>query len=242
MFDIGKFIKSARELREERDNNMWKSAAEVKSKANDRYTVEDDEHEEYDRIGIDGILAATEKLLAVNKGIAKEDIRDSLVNDRVYTVPKLMAERIKLDHGKVLRMSMRRFNKSRSLKGLQPDTFGKYTVGYLISNPLAAPLEEINPLQLVEQQTRITKMGPGGIGDPNAITADMQNVHASQFGFIDPIAGPESDRAGVDTRMANGTRIGSDGRIYQRMKNRRTGKVEWVSPSDLVGKVVKLPD
>jgi DNA-directed RNA polymerase beta subunit len=85
-------------------------------------------------------------------------------------------------------------------------------------------------------------MGPGGIGDPNAITVDMQSVSATQFGFIDPIAGPESEKAGIDVRLASGARIGSDGRIYQLLKNRKTGKNEWVSPSDMRGKTLKLPD
>ena len=51
-----------------------------------------------------------------------------------------------------------------------------------------------------------------------------------------------SERAGIDVRLATGARIGSDGRIYQLMRNRRTGKNQWVSPTDLVGKTLKLPD
>ena len=51
-----------------------------------------------------------------------------------------------------------------------------------------------------------------------------------------------SEKAGIDVRLAHGARVGSDGRIYQLMLNRRTGKKEWVSPSDLRGKTLKLPD
>lgn len=50
-----------------------------------------------------------------------------------------------------------------------------------------------------------------------------------------------SERAGVDIRLAWGAKIGSDGRLYQRMRN-RAGKLEWVSPTQLVGKTLKLPD
>jgi hypothetical protein len=282
-------------------------------------------------------------------------------------------------------------------------SFDNYTAGYLTSNPLVTALEEINPMHILEQKRRITKMGPGGIGDPNAITEQMQAVSADQFGFIDSIAGPEcltgssevetargwvrwdevtsedlfrclvdfdytqflpasrivdrmlsttlicaktdaismrvtprhrvvevektnrvrlnatkddtdafesrkmrittaqmafgwprrlpsldlshsytidptqwyterfsgrvycatvpggclfvrgtpdsegywtgnSERAGIDVRLATGARIGSDGRIYQLLRNRKTGKNQWVSPTDLVGKTLKLPD
>lgn len=351
-----------------------------------RYLADDDEHERYTSVGVDGLLAASEKLLAMNRGLAEADARDALPNDRVYTVDKLMAERIKLDHGRLLRNMMGRLGRARNLTPLGPDALSGYTLGYVDGNPLAPALEEINPMHILEGQRRITKMGPGGIGDTNAITASMQAVDASQFGFIDPSAGPEcfredhevltrrgwvawpdvtesdefasdgagwvrasrivrerycgrmiavvtsavvmvvtpthrvlvrdgdvsrfsraqdvfgreafipchaptdialqifvgveahewqsldydgmvycatvpdgklyvrgsatthaywsgnSERAGIDTRLAWGARIGSDGKIYQKMRNRRTGKMEWVSPTQLQGKTLKLPD
>tara|TARA_R110002110_G_scaffold8326_8_gene41894 strand:- start:10354 stop:11019 length:666 start_codon:yes stop_codon:yes gene_type:complete len=213
-----------------------------KPQAHHRYLADDDEHEAYASIGLDGLLAATEKLLAVNRGIADPDDRDSLPNDRVYTVDRLLAERVKLDHGRTLRKIMGRVSRSRNLSPVGADAFGEYTVGYIKSNPLVPALEEINPMHILEQKRRLTKMGPGGIGDPNAITEDMQAVSATQFGFIDPIAGPESEKAGIDVRLAHGTRIGSDGRIYQLLLNRNTSKKEWISPSSLRGKTLKLPD
>lgn len=161
------------------------------SQGHHRYLADDDEHEAYAPVGLDGLLAATEKLLAVNRGIADPDARDSLPNDRVYTVDRLMAERIKLDHNRALRSMMGRLSRRRSLEPMGPDVFGDYTTGFIKSNPLVPALEEINPMHILEQKRRITKMGPGGIGDPNAITEDMQAVDASQFGFVDPVAGPE---------------------------------------------------
>jgi hypothetical protein len=369
--------------------------------AHHRYLADDDEHETYASVGLDGLLSATEKLLAVNRGLAEPDERDSLPNDRIHTPDRLMAERVKLDHGRTLRTLMGRLSRSKSLTPMGADVFAPYTVGYLAGNPLAPALEEINPMHILEQKRRVTKMGPGGVGDPSAITLSMQSVHASQFGFVDPISGPEcmpgdsevytkrgwvrwdavkdddvfacnvsgrfewhrasrvvrelysgpmivgsssnihmmvtpshrvvfkrdpeafelsvtfasdlsgadiyiptsptldlldksyetsglrlesqrllpecwssesfngmvycatvpggmlyvrgksnhpgfwtgnSDKAGIDVRLAHGTRIGSDGRVYQVMLNRKTGKKQWVSPSDLVGKTLKLPD
>lgn len=175
---------------------MIKAAAVLPPKSNardhHRYLADDDEHEKYTPVGMDGLLAATEKLLAVNRGLADPDDRDSLPNDRIYTVDRLMAERVKLDHGKALRGMMGRLSRARNLGPMGPNTFGSYTVGYITSNPLVPALEEINPMHILEQKRRLTKMGPGGIGDSNAITEDMNAVSATQFGFIDPIAGPES--------------------------------------------------
>lgn len=162
-----------------------------KPQSHHRFIADDDEHERYAPVGLDGLLAASEKLLAVNRGLADPDDRDSLPNDRIYTVDRLMSERIKLDHGRTLRGMMGRISRMKSLAPIGPNAFGAYTTGYITSNPLVPALEEINPMHILEQKMRITKMGPGGIGDPNAITEDMQSISASQFGFVDPIAGPE---------------------------------------------------
>ena len=156
-----------------------------------RYLADEDDHELYSPVGLEGLLAATEKILAVNRGLAEPDDRDSLPNERVHTVNRLMAERIKLDSGRPLRTLMGRLNRAGNLNPMPPDVFSDYTIGYLSGNPLAPALEEVNPLHNADQQRRITKAGPGGIGDPNAVTTSMQSVDGSQFGFICPSSGPE---------------------------------------------------
>jgi len=51
-----------------------------------------------------------------------------------------------------------------------------------------------------------------------------------------------SELAGVDVRMAHGVRIGSNGRLYQKFRNPRTGNWHWLSAEDLAGKIVALPE
>lgn len=206
-----------------------------------RYLADDNDHEKYTKVGLDGLLAATEKVLAVNRGMAEPDERDSLPNDRIHTVNRLLSERVKLDADRPLRTLMGRLNRARNLNPMPPDALSAYTIGYLNGNPLAPALEEVNPMHNADQQRRITKTGPGGVGDSNAITGDMQAVHASQFGFIDPISGPESEMAGVDVRLAHGARIGSDGRIYQIFRT-PSGQRKWASHVDTKGKIIKMPD
>jgi DNA-directed RNA polymerase beta subunit len=202
----------------------------------------DDDGEEYQGVGVDGLLASTEKLLAINRGLVDTDERDSMKFQKILTRPALFRERIKMDSGKLARTAMYRVAKMKNLNGIQPGYFNGYIDSVLIGNPLTSPLEEINPMQLVENSRRITRMGPGGLSSSDSITEDSQAVHPSQFGFISPIEGPESERAGIDVRMALGTRIGSNGRIYQKMFDRRKNTFRWMSPEDLDGLVVKLPD
>ena len=191
---------------------------------------------------VDTILATTEKLLAVSKGHAEPDERDSLVFRRILTPDKLFAERIDLDAGRLRQNLMRILSRRKTVKAMPVSYFDPYTEGLIVGHPLSSPLEEINPLQLVEQGRRISQFGPGGLASSEQITPESQTIHPSSFGFLAAIEGPESEKIGLDTRMAWGTKLGSDGQIYQQFNNRRSGKPQWVSPSDLADKVVGLPD
>lgn len=144
-----------------------------------------------ENVSLDTILAATEKLLAVNRGEAEPDERDSWSFKKVMTPDKLFAERIKMDSNKIRRVAMRRLAKARTLKPIGVDHFGDYAMGLVVGHPLSSPLEEINVMSLAEQARRITGMGPGGVGSSDSITPEMQSNHPSQFGFISATEGPE---------------------------------------------------
>lgn len=202
----------------------------------------DDDGEEYMGVGTEGVLASTEKLLAINRGLTDTDERDSLKYQKVLRTHGMLREGIKMDAGKIARTAMYQASKRGNLDGMGPGVFDGYVNRMLVGNQLTSPLEEINPMQLTENARRITKMGIGGLRSSQSITEDAQAVHPSQFGFIDVVAGPESEKAGIDVRAAWGTKLGSNGRIYQKMLNRRTGRMQWVCPEDMDGKVMKIPD
>lgn len=227
---------------------MWqvlKGAAAVAPRAFDvRATLGevDDEGDEYRPVGMDGLLAATRKLLAVNQGTDQVDNRNVPGFSKLYPMDKLMRERIRLDEGKLRQNLLRMVSSRRNLSPISHRAFDPYYLEVITKHPTTTPIEETNPLQAVGQHRRVTLMGPGGIGSDDAITSEMQSVQASEFGFYSPLEGPESGRAGVDVRLAWGTRIGKDGRVRRPLLNRLTGRREMVSPEDLFGKLLKLPD
>jgi DNA-directed RNA polymerase beta subunit len=190
----------------------------------------------------DTILAASEKILAVNRGLTDPDERDSLIFRTMHPVDKLIEERIDLDANGILRKTMRRLARAKNLSALGVNQFDNYTESLITKSELSMPLEEINPMHLVEQARRVTQMGPGGLPSDQSITEEAQNLHPSEFGFLSALEGPESGRIGVDTRMSWGTKMGNDGRVYQRFLNKRTGGYEWLSPTDMSDKVIELPD
>ena len=101
--------------------------------------------------GIDTILAATEKILAVNKGVAEPDERDSLRFRVLHPMHSLLEERIDLDASNIFRRAMRRIGRQKSLKPININHFNGYAESLITGNALSMPLEEINPLHLLEQ-------------------------------------------------------------------------------------------
>ena len=192
--------------------------------------------------GVDTLLAASEKVLAVNRGLVDPDERDSLRFRKIYGPDKLLKERIDMDADKVMRNTVRRISRTGNLGSINPGHFNSYSEKLITGNPLSLALEEINPMHLTEQARRVSQMGPGGLPSSTSITEDAQNLHPSEFMFLSAIEGPESERIGVDTRIAWGAKMGSDGNIYQRFRNKRTGKYEWLSAKDLENKIVALAD
>lgn len=226
----------------DKDNREEKQSAAAAQPKPGRGWIESFEDEDLVPVGVNGIIAATEKLVAVNRNEIPPDDRDSHEFKRLWPRHELFRERIRMDADGIKRALARNVAKYRSLKAAYPGIFDDYATGIIVGNPLTSPGEEVNPLSLLEQARRITQMGPGGIGDPNAITEEASNVHHSQFGFVSPVESPESERAGVDMRVAWGTKYGSDGKIYQKFFDRKKKKFVWLNPAQVSGKIVKLPD
>lgn len=193
-------------------------------------------------LGIDGMIAASQKVLAINRGEADQDRRDSPIFKRLMTPADLLAERITMDRDGVLKKLMRSVARKRTLEPAHAGVLSPAAEAHITKNSLTIPLEQINPLDEASQHRRVSLMGDGGISGEDMVTPEMQAVSADQFGFISPLEGPESGLAGVDIRLAHGVKIGSNGRLYQQFRNPKTGHKHWLAPEDLDGKVVGLPE
>lgn len=142
-------------------------------------------------VGVGSLIKATQKLLAINRGETDSDERDSLRFKKILGPDDLIAERVRLDAGKVRNMLMSKLNKTKSLKYFPTGAFDSYATGHIIGNPLSLPSEEINPIYNMDQQSRVTVFGPGGVSSSDLVSEEAQNVHPSQFGVIDAVVGPE---------------------------------------------------
>jgi DNA-directed RNA polymerase beta subunit len=193
------------------------------------------------RITPDILTRSTQKLLHISRGEDKPDDRDAPMFSRVLSVEDFIKERIENDAGRAARTLLWKARRDRSLKRVGVGALNSYSNGYLLGSRLTMPLEETNPLSLLEQLNRVTKLGAGGISDAESITDEARNVNIGQLGFIDPVTGPEDIKIGIDTRLAYKTFKGRDQQMYGEFKDARSGELSYLRPEDLDGKVVAFP-
>lgn len=198
-----------------------------------RPTLSDD-GEEYIPVGVEGLIAATKKLRSVSRGEAETDHRDSFRYKKIFTTPDLIAERIQLDAGKVRKTLLQRAAKMRNLNSLSSGHFTPYTEGQLLQNRLSAPFEQINMLQNLEQNRRITQMGDGGLSSSRSITEDAQALDTSTFGFLGALEGPEcfDNKSLIFTK--DGWKYGKDLTLSDLVACDIDGKMEFHHPSRVI--------
>ena len=187
------------------------------------------------------MLRAAQKLLNINRGAEEPDERDNPRFSKFYGVEDMMRERIEKDAGRLTKSLLFRAKRDRSLNRIARNALGPYLDTFLSGSGLAMPGEEANPLSILTQQSRITRLGEGGISSADLVTPEARNVQGDYLGYVDFISGPESFGIGIDVRAALGTMKGSDNRLYNKMVDLRTGKTRYVALDDAAAHTVAFP-
>jgi DNA-directed RNA polymerase beta subunit len=195
----------------------------------------------FDRVSKEAILAATGKLLRVSKKEEDPDDRDHLAYQQFLGPEDLFSERLRRDHNGVRKAIFREIAKEGSLKRMKSGALTGQLEQVLVGSGLAQALEEINPAEVFDKQSRITRLGEGGIPSVDSIPDEARSVQPSHMGFMDPIRTPESFRVGVDLQMARASRKGRDGQIYTLVRG-KDGKEVYKSPEDLSEATIATPE
>lgn len=195
----------------------------------------------YDRLGLDTVLDATKKLLAISRGEDDVDDRDNIAYQTVFGPEELFAERLAKDYGGYRRGAFHKASWAGSLRGMGPGLLSRQLESVLTKSGLGQALEEINPADVLDKNYRVTRMGEGGISGTESIPAESRDVQESHLGFIDLLRTPETFRAGVDLFFSSAARKGADGQIYAPFQDNKTGKQVWKSPREISKLSVAFP-
>jgi DNA-directed RNA polymerase beta subunit len=195
----------------------------------------------YDKLNLDTVLATTKKLLAVSRGEQEVDDRDNLAYQTVHGPEDLLSERLEKDYSRMRRQLLHKASFQNSLKSLPPGALTKQLDSVILGSGLGMTPEEINSADILDKQSRITRMGEGGIESDEAVPDEARNVQPSHFAFLDPIRTPESGRVGIDTFIASSAKKGRDGKIYAPVIDLKTGKTVYKTPQELNDSVIAFP-
>lgn len=197
--------------------------------------------EKQTHVAPENLLRTTEKLLNVNRGVEEEDDRDAPEFAQIHSVDDFVEERIDKDAGKTLRNLLNKVTRQKNLKAAGRGALTPWMDSFVLNSGMASPSEETNPVSILDQIHRVVKLGEGGLPSEEAVTEEARDVMPGQVGFIDTIAGPESGRIGIDTRLAYRTFKGKDKQIYGEFINPRTGEYEYHRPEDVAKLNVAFP-
>jgi len=186
------------------------------------------------------LMAITQKLLRVNRGEEESDDRDHMAFQTFVGPEDIFAEKFKRARH-VARNLLWKATARHNLNHVTADMYGRELSDALTTSGLGMPLEEINPADVFDQQSRITSMGEGGIPSLDAVPDEARAVQPSQLGFVDFLRTPESSKVGVDLRLARNVEKGSDGRLYMSVVDNKTGQSVWKSAQDIADVAMAFP-
>jgi hypothetical protein len=93
----------------------------------------------------------------------EEDDRDHPANRTFHSVDDFMADRVRLDAGKLGRTLLYRATYDKSLKHLSPGYFTPQLEKLIVSNQLSQVVPGLNPMEIYDQHNRVIQLGEGGV-------------------------------------------------------------------------------
>jgi DNA-directed RNA polymerase beta subunit len=186
------------------------------------------------------VLASTKRILDLLRGQVEADDRDHAAFQTYYSPEDILAERLKLDAGKIRRNLLYKAQRSNSLSSLPTRPLDAQFQSAVFDSGIGQLMDAPNPLDIIDRMSRMTVYGDGGIGSQDSTPDSTRFVNHSYTGIMDGLRTVESSRVGADTFIASGAKKGSDGQLYFDAIDAKTQKPVTVSASNMFGKTVTL--
>jgi DNA-directed RNA polymerase beta subunit len=189
------------------------------------------------------ILAASKKLLDVHRTAADVDDRDSLAFKTFHSVDDFAKERVQLEARAMrAKLGWKLDAHNGSLRKAVPSgPFTRAMHGLLTGTSLSAVPMQINPMELIDEASRVTMLGEGAIASERAIPLEARDVHPTHLGILDPARSPESFKIGVDLRAAIGARRDDKGNLYAPVYDVAAKKQSFLKAADMAKATIAFP-
>jgi len=197
---------------------------------------------ETEQVTPDLLLATSRKLLGISKREQEPDPKDSLAFQRFYGPEMLFQERILRDGGKLARNILWKATNRGNLDFMPVNALDKHISSVFYDSKLAQMMDGSSPLETIDSAYKTTRIGEGGVSSMDSAPEEMRTVQPSYFGFIDPVRSPESYRVGLDVYMTKNVMKGTDGKLYQKFIDAKTGKEVLLDSETAANSVIAAPE
>lgn len=194
------------------------------------------------------LLAASSKLLKLERKEVEPDDRDSLIFKEVVHIedfiPQQLGRSAHFFRSKVRQNINHKNSVGEIIHG--GDLFQrKVNDFFLKGGNVAERSEQTNPAQMLagNYKTTLVAKDYGGIKDAEKLGDEMRAINPSHFGFLDPMHTPESERTGITLHLGSG--VFKEGRdLKTRVYDLQTGKMllDGISVPIFHSSAVVLPD
>jgi len=185
------------------------------------------------KVNKDTLMDVSKKLLAVQRGDADPDERDSLVFKSLMTVDDLLGFFLEKKDKQItgnLRFRTDRKDQIRDI--ISPDTYSKPIKSFFTTSDLSATPPQTNPVSILSEWRKTSVLGTGGIPSMHEVTMETRNVHPSHIGFLDPVQTPDSSKVGISLPLSLFVEKNSKGQMTTPVIM-KDGDIKYVSPHEL---------
>lgn len=179
------------------------------------------------------LLATARRLLEISRGNARPFSRDALFVEKFYRPGDQLKFRLQRDVGRNAANALWKATNQGSPEAVPTGLFSPLIRSLFFKSGLAMPPTETNPIEVLDNLTRVVRTGEYGLRQMHATPEEARYLQPSHHLFIDPVRGPEGIKLGLDMRLARGVKLDKDGNLHAPMRNAKTGKVEYVAANDV---------
>lgn len=197
----------------------------------------------FDKVSGEMLLSSSKKLLDVHLGKKDPEDRDSLEFKELHSLEDFIKERLEKNKNTLAFKIKRNIDNPKRTKISQiinPGAFSSVIESFFTQDDKSATPEQTNPLDMLSGQYKVTIMGSGGIRSDHAVTPEMREIHPTHYGFLDPIATPESKKIGANLHIPLGAV--KDGKNIKVTVVDSKGKTFFLNPMQAFNEPIGLPN
>lgn len=183
----------------------------------------------------DVFKSSIKNLLATYRGERDVDDRDSLSYQQVLGPEDIFAEAILKDKARIAKQMLYKSQHSKNLDHVHANMYKTIPDYVFNSSRLSMSLEEVNPLDAIDANLKITGMGEGGFATEQGVPDTARMVTPTQLSYIDLVRSPEChDIEYTEVMTRTGWKHASEISMHDELATIVGGSLQFNKPSRIV--------